>query len=47
VSDATQNTPSGISQLPQTGEQAPYGTYALGILLAMLGAFFLRRKTRS
>jgi LPXTG-motif cell wall-anchored protein len=47
VSDASQNSPSGISQLPQTGEQAPYGAYAAGGLLVLLGALFLRRKTRS
>jgi LPXTG-motif cell wall-anchored protein len=47
VSDASQNSPSGILQLPQTGEQAPYGAYAAGGLLILLGAFFLRRKTRS
>jgi LPXTG-motif cell wall-anchored protein len=47
VSDANQNNPSGISQLPQTGEQTPYSAYAIGGLLVLLGAFFLRRKIRS
>jgi LPXTG-motif cell wall-anchored protein len=47
VSNASNTSPIGLSQLPQTGEQAPYGVYLAGGLLALLGAYFLRRKARS
>jgi LPXTG-motif cell wall-anchored protein len=38
------SAPAGISQLPQTGEKAPYGLYAIGALLTLVGSFFLRKK---
>jgi LPXTG-motif cell wall-anchored protein len=32
-----------MSQLPQTGESLPFGLYALGALLILIGSFFIRK----